>query len=263
MPNFHVISRERHGTKGWRRRSGFGFTASDTIAPVVGAELPRAMMHFPIALLAQGDNYAPYVLLGITPGKNLILAQDNSWITPYVPAVYRGYPFHLATMEDGQQVLCFDEMSDQLTEAAEGTAFFTPEGGPTEDVSRVLNFLIDLDRSRIRTERAVRALAEKGLIVPWEAIVETKAGRQELSGLFKVDETALNALPAADFEDLRQAGALPLAFCQMLSMQHLQTLASFSDARAEAEAKMAAAVQPLIEMPTTDNDSIDWSRFGI
>lgn len=267
MPTYHVISRDRHGAKAWVRRQGYDFAAADSVVPVVGAELAKAVLHYPVAFLPQGDSFGLYALTGLEPGRNLFLTRDGRWIVPYIPAAIRAYPFRMAAIEDGRQVLCFDEDSGQLVELGNGAGtipFFGEGNTPHPEVARVLEFLIETDRSGQRTERAIAALQAKGVLAPWEAIIETKArGRQSVSGLFRVDEEALNALPAQDFEELRQAGALVIAYTQMLSMQHLVSLGQLADAHADAEARMAAAVQPLIEMPTTDNDSIDWSRFGI
>ncbi|WP_106753403.1 SapC family protein [Pannonibacter carbonis] len=266
MPTFHVISRDRHGAKAWVRRQGFDFAAADSVQPLVGAELPKAVLHYPIALLPEGEAFGLYALTGLEPGRNLFLTRDGRWIVPYTPAAIRAYPFRLATLDDARQVLCFDEDSGQLVDADEYPAalpFFGEDNGPHPEVGRILEFLMETDRSQQRTRRALSALQEKGVIAPWEAVVETKEkGRQAVSGLYRIDEAALNALPAADFEELRQAGALVIAYTQMLSMQHLANLGQLADAHREADERLAATL-PKIEMDTTESDSIDWSRFGI
>ncbi|MBW2187512.1 MAG: SapC family protein [Deltaproteobacteria bacterium] len=43
-------------------------------------------------------------------------------------------------------------------------------------------------------------------------------------GFFRIVEQALNTLGKDDYEEVRQAGVLPLIYCQLLSMQHLQAL---------------------------------------
>ncbi|NBN77623.1 peptidase [Microvirga tunisiensis] len=267
MPTYHVISRDRHGARAWVRRQGYDFAAADSVIPLVGAELSRAVLHYPIAFLPQGEGFGLYALTGIEPGRNLFLTRDGRWVVPYIPAAIRAYPFRLATLEDNRHVLCFDEDSGQLVEpgsSAAALSFFGEGNAPDPEVARVLDFLLETDRSGQRTARAVAALQAKGVIAPWETTIETRArGRQAVSGLFRVDEDALNRLPASDFEDLRQAGSLVIAYLQMVSMQHLVSLGQLADAHAEAEARIAATVKPLIEMPTTDNDTIDWSRFGI
>jgi len=64
------------------------------------------------------------------------------------------------------------------------------------------------------------------------------AGEQNVAGLFRIDEAALNQLPAEAFMELRDAGALLCAYCQLLSMQHLQTLGQLAQVHAKANAPL-------------------------
>jgi hypothetical protein len=66
-----------------------------------------------------------------------------------------------------------------------------------------------------------------------------------------VDEKALNQLSAEALQALQQSGALQLCYCQLLSMQHLQTLGKLAQAHQEAE-QMAA-------LPKTEKGELDLS----
>jgi len=46
----------------------------------------------------------------------------------------------------------------------------------------------------------------------------------EIEGLSCVDETALNELPGDAYAKLRLAGAIPIIYCQLFSMQQLSHL---------------------------------------
>ncbi len=76
------------------------------------------------------------------------------------------------------------------------------------------------------------------LIQPWPIKLQTTAGEQAVEGLFRIDEAALNQLPAEALIELRNTGALLCAYCQLLSMQHLQTLGQLAAARAQAQAAL-------------------------
>ena len=56
--------------------------------------------------------------------------------------------------------------------------------------------------------------------------------------MFQIDEAALNALPDEAFLELRRAGALLIAYGQLLSMQHLPLLGQLADAHAKAAAPL-------------------------
>src|SRR5690606_34734533 len=70
------------------------------------------------------------------------------------------------------------------------------------------------------------------LIKPWPITVKIDSSAQVIEGLSCIDEQALNALSNQDFETIRREGALPLAYCQLISMQHLSTLAQLAESQA-------------------------------
>ena len=78
-----------------------------------------------------------------------------------------------------------------------------------------------MERSRRGTDLAVAALAQAGVIRPWQIKLKTDQGEQAISGLHRIDEAALTALPDDVFLKLRKASALPLAYAQMLSAGQL------------------------------------------
>ena len=60
-------------------------------------------------------------------------------------------------------------------------------------------------------------------------------GTKRVGGLFCIDEAALNTLSDETFVELRQSGALPIIYCQLLSMQRISELAQFAQAKSKAE----------------------------
>ena len=63
-----------------------------------------------------------------------------------------------------------------------------------------------------------------------------------VEGLYRIDEAAMNWLAAAVLMEVRDAGALALAYCQRLSMQHLPLMGQLVEAHAQADAKAAPPV---------------------
>ena len=241
MSNFHVISRERHGQMRWRRSSDYAFAAQEATVPLVAAELPKAVMSLPIAFTEQAGSYFPAAILSLLAGKNLFVSQNGCWAGDYIPAALRAYPFRLATTEDSRQVLCINEDSGLVTDSPEGEHFFTEDGKPAQAVLDILNFLNQVEQNRLRTAAACVALQKHGLIQPWPITLKTESGEQSVTGLFRIDEAALNRLSAEALFELTQSGALPVVYCQLLSMQHLPLLGQLI----EAHAKSATALQHL------------------
>jgi len=249
MPNFQVVSRERYGNKRWLRYTSYAFAMKDAVLPLSLSELPKAVMTLPIGFIEQEGEFNPVAIMGLLPEKNLFVAPDGRWVHSYIPSAYRTYPFRLAHTPDGQQVLCFDEDSGLLSDGPEGEPFFTESGEPTSVVRQVFEFLAQTERSYQQTAAACALLRDKRLIKPWPLTVRTAEGEQHIGGLFQVDEMALNQLSAEDLKAVRDTGGLTVAYCQMLSMQHLPTLGELAEAHAKVakQAQERAQVQPIVK----------------
>lgn len=241
MPNYQAISSERHAQQRWSRYAGYGFAAKDALISLVAAELTKATMSMPIGFTAKADGFTPVAVLGLEPGKNLFVAQNGTWAGSYIPATFRAYPFLLAKTENGNGVLCIDEDSGLVGTGPASESFFTEDGQPSPAIKEILNFLTMIEQSRLATVAACAALQKHKLISPWPITLKTEAGEKQIGGLFQIDEAALNALSAEDLIEVRNAGALPLAYCQLLSKQHLPLLGQLAEAHAKAAAQAEAA----------------------
>lgn len=235
MSNLQTISKTTHSGKRWKRHASYKFSAGDAVAPLVAQELTRALIHFPIGFVNQDDEFVPVAVLGLQPGQNLFVAPDGRWTGGYVPAAYRSYPFRLAESADGQHVLVIDAdsglVSDTGADTIHGETFFDEDGNPAKAVRDILEFLSTVQANRVVTQSICKVLAKHQLIEPWSITVQGEAGGRKVEGLYRVNEAALNALPAEAFEDLRTIGALPMVYCQLLSMQNLQTLGRLAEAQ--------------------------------
>jgi hypothetical protein len=253
MPTFHAIAKSTHANKRWKRYASYLFAAKEALAPLVAQELPRAVLHLPIAFVRQNDQFAPVAVLGIQPGQNLFVAPDGRWLGGYTPAAYRSHPFGLANLPDGQQVLAFDADSGLLTEAA-GEAFYDSEDRPTQAVQDVLAFLTQVQANRAQTQRICQALAEHQLVQPWPITLQTETGERQVDGLYRIDEAALNALPAESLKALQQAGAMPMVYAQLLSMQHLPLLGQLAQAHRKAAQPLPAAPNGELDLSFLSNN---------
>lgn len=244
MASIHPVSLSRYASKRWQRPSGFLFAREDAVVPVTIQELPRAIMMLPIGFVAAGDQFRLCVIQGLATGKNLLVAPNGRWLAGYIPAVYRVYPFAIAETENDNFALCFNEDSGLLVEEGSNgqgniEAFFTEEGKPTDVVNQILGFLTQVAKGRQRTQQICSLLQKHNLIHPWPIKVKLADGEQTVQGLFRIDENVLNELSDEAFLELRRAGALPVIYAQLYSMQHLPKLGQFAQAVQQAEAANA------------------------
>lgn len=246
MSSIQAVSLSRHIGKRWKRYVNYSFAAQEAVVGLVAQELPKAMMSLPIAFIPVDSGFMPAGVLGLTPGKNLFVTPDGRWIPGhYVPALLRSYPFRIARAESDGFVLCIDEASGLMTDDPVGEPFFDEEGKPAKAMQEVLVFLEHLKAGQESTLKACEVLQRHGLIQPWPITLQVEsADNRSVQGLYRIDEAVLGQLNAEALYELKQSGALTIAYCQLLSMQHFSQLGQLM----QAHAQLAAAAQPSKEL---------------
>jgi hypothetical protein len=149
---------------------------------------------------------------------------------------------------------------------SEGEPFFAEDGKPTKGINDILNFLTQLSSNRLATERVCALLQAHNLIEPWPIKLKGKEDEPEraLEGLFRVNEAAFNQLGEKPLHALFQGGALPLIYCQLLSMQHLPVLGELLKAREAAEQHAALPKNEVGELDLTflaDDTTLSFSNL--
>jgi len=252
MPTYQALSKKTHAGQRLKGHTNFAFANGDALAPLVQQELSTACMELPIAFVQSGDSVLPMAIQGFEPGKNMRVAPNGQWLGKYIPAVYRGYPFALLPDQNGQLALCFDGDS-QLVNGAEGEAMFDAEGQPAQIVQNVLSFLHQIEQNRQLTRRLCQSLADHKVLQPWPIKVQGEDGVEKtIQGLLCVDEAALNQLASSALQALQRSGALAIAYMQLLSMQHLATIANLS--RGQAKYQKEQSEQSLVNKTSGELD---------
>lgn len=241
MANIKPISKEHYSEKRWQRPSGLHFAAGDVVCRLSAHELIQAVLSLPVAFMCRDDKYYLVSVQGLEQGQNLFVTADGRWINRYVPVAYRYYPFLLVNTDsdDGQKVLCIDEDSGLVVDGDEGELFFAEDGEPAPVIAQAFELLSKSSVNAEITANLCEALDKHKLIKPWEVKLQREQGEQTLQGLFCIDEAALNQLSGKALKELRDAGALQTAYCQLLSMQHISALPQLAQAHANAAKKAA------------------------
>ncbi len=232
-PDIQAVTHDRHGNKRWKKLDGFSFAATDALCPLVTQELGKAAMTMPIGFVPNDqDGFVLVGVLGINDGRNLFVGPDGAWQRGYIPAVYRGYPFMFMNTDQNQQILCLDEDSGVVSEDENDAAFFDAPDKPSAALQQVLDFHNELANSRDLTLQVCALFKELNLLKPWNFTYVRKSTRQRvnLTGLFQVDEEALNKLSDQDYIRLRRIGGVATAYCQLLSMEAADALMDLADA---------------------------------
>jgi hypothetical protein len=247
--------------------TSYAFALKDGILPLSLAELPKAVMSLPVAFVEQNESYVPVAVMGLQPDRNHLVTNDGRWLHGYIPASCRGYPFRLLNTPAGQEVLCIDQDSGLVSDGPDGEPFFDDAGEPTQAIRELLTFLHTSEQSMKATQAACTLLKQHHLIKPWSITLKSDTGDKQLAGLFQIDEAALNQLSAEVMLEVRNAGGLLMAYCQLLSMQHLERLGQLAAAHAKAEQEAAIAASNRVQNGELNmeflknSDSMSFSGF--
>ncbi|TXM71531.1 SapC family protein [Methylobacterium sp. WL69] len=258
------LSPSRHSHLRWTRYADYRFAAGRNVVALAAAEIAKASLALPLAFVERQNGWTLAAVLGLIPTQNLYVSSAGIWVGAYTPAVFRAYPFSLAANEAGEPLLCVDEASGLLVESSEGELFFNEIGEPSAAVIQVLGFLEETAKSEAVLAHACEGLQWAGVIEPWPITLQGADGTQQVTGLNRINEIALNSLDDPAFGQLRRAGAVGVAYAQLLSMGNLSQLGALAQARAQAEAaeRAKAEVKPMITLPEDNTIDWDWSKIG-
>ncbi|GJE43733.1 hypothetical protein AEGHOMDF_2912 [Methylobacterium soli] len=218
----------------------------------------------PLAFIQRDDHWSLAAVLGLLPGQNLYVDRNGAWLARYVPAALRGYPFMIGVQANGEPVLCVDEASGLVTKGPEGEPFFDENGALSPGVAPVAAFLTETARSETQLMYACDLLVRAGVVEVWPITIQKDDGAQQVTGLYRIAEAALNGLDDTTHAELRRSGVLGVAYAQLLSMGNLAQLGQLAQARAQSEAaeRARAEVKPMITLPEDSTIDWDWSKIG-
>ena len=230
--NPQALSPSSHGDARLVAKAGFDFAARANAVPIAAAEMPSAMRSYPIVFV--GEDAMPVVLTGVRNDENAFVDAEGRWAEPhYVPAYIRRYPFILAgSATDERLTLCIEMDGSRVVAHAadvpdgdEGVALFDGEE-PSEATKKALEFCERYQAMHAATRGVVKLLQEKNLLVPRSSTIALQGNEQRnLTDFLTVDEAKLNGLADEEYLELRRAGALPVIFAHLASMNTWQALA--------------------------------------
>lgn len=233
MSKITAITKDRFIDKTWRLANGYAFAGQDAVVMLVVSELAAAVMNYPIGFIQGAKGYQLVGIQGFDAGVNLQVAATGKWNASYMPKVYRSHLFLLVNTSDGNKALAIDEAASVITERG-GEPFYDNNGELAPKVAEIVKNLVEFEKDRASTEAICALLGELELIEPWEITVNKGKEQNKIQGLFRINETRLNQIDAAQLERLRNAGGLVVAYCQLLSMQNLPKLGKLYHERQRA-----------------------------
>lgn len=225
----------------WLKNSDWHFARENAVMPVSAMEMPKLCTEFVSGWIESNDHLQLVVLMGLRPDFNLFVANDGSWLPGCMPVTLQCTPFTIGLTEHRDPVLCFDDQAGSLSQASDSDRehaypLFNAEGALCKEADSITQTLLLHQQNLHNTRIASDALQEEGLIKPWAANINTElSGTVNLEGLFYLDEGALNRCSPEVLKSLQNKGALAMAYCQLISQQHLERLGRLADAHMRLE----------------------------
>lgn len=217
-----------------------------TALPLSFTEFAVAVRDYPIAFIS-GDNGATFVamaILGVEAQQNLFVTGDDTWdAQTYLPAYVRRYPFCMTRVtvdgrEQTERIACVEKRALK----PKGEALYDAGGEPLPVWNRLSKLLFEFEADLARTEEMCRTLQALQLLEPFSAqAVPQGESPMTLTGMHRVSETRLNALPGDRLQELAQNGMLSRVYAHLLSLENFQRLL---DRRAMRRAQEKAAPKP-------------------
>jgi len=246
------LSADRHSGKCWCRFTSYEFASQSQFAPMVGAEVAKAVQNIPLCFVRKEDGFHLGGLLSPKPGDNYFVGLNGRWLGAYVPACFRSYPFQLGRLKNQQKlILCVDESCGLISET-EGDPLFEADGQLAASVSQVLNFLQHVEKNRMATRQAVDGLAQAGLIAEWPLGIEMDGQKIRVEGIYKFDETKLKTLSDEAFLNLRGSLALSIGYAQLFSMGSITIFSKLAEIRKQQQPEKSAETEMPMEFGIDD-----------
>ncbi|MGH8371104.1 MAG: SapC family protein [Gammaproteobacteria bacterium] len=206
-----------------------GFAAALNSVYLAAAEFIQAARHYPIVFAQDTMNgeFLPLAVTGLEQDINLFVTGDGTWLSDvYIPAFVRCWPFYGVRITGGgakpnELLICVDETGLD----AAGDALFDSKGKPTTLTSSAQTLIQELEGARNATLQLGESLKTLDLLTPFEAHALPKQGREmRLRGMYRVDETRLNALDGETIKQLMKSGELSRIYAHLTSMDNFKFL---------------------------------------
>ena len=191
------------------------------------AEFVAAGRDYPIVFASAdgGQSFAPVAVFGFAADSNLFVDGAGEWESGrYVPAYVRRFPFCVS----GQRVVCV--VKSYVDKG--GVALHDKAGRPTAQWQALDALISSYEADLAATARFCTALLRLGLLESF--VAEVKDPGVKVSGMARVSEARLRALPPIQLKALAEKGWLGLIYA------HLHSLDGFLRLAARLKARKAA-----------------------
>lgn len=207
------------------------------IVNVTAQEIPQACSEFPVFFTrnSQTGEWGASILISLLQNTSPML-KNEEWQGLYTPNFLRTYPLFPMRREDSNTYTLGIDPKNPYLSADEGEALYSPDGKETAFLDGIRR-MVDADiKSGYQTYLMTKELAEQELFKGINLVLQFKDGtRQNLHGLYTINEEAFQKLSAQKLEEYHQKGYLVVIHAALTSMYQLNRLVRLQQAAASAD----------------------------
>jgi hypothetical protein len=220
--------------------------AKTPFLPILVTELASLLGQYVIGFRKQNGVFMSVILTDIGFNRNVYIDANGRWLSRYIPACLRSYPFCISAYEEGKPV--FGVASHRVVSGPqEGSlALFDGAGKLSEAVQQYQKNLLLLDEQFRKNIHKIKILADEELLVEWPLKVRLEKDKDPVAieGLYRIDGERLVSFGGDKLEYLKDNGVLTFALSQPMSMQHANILMERAAYLIKKEARDRAQAQP-------------------
>jgi len=219
MTNIQLLNNQLHHALRVQAGAAARYGDNQRFVPVILGEFPYLAVHYPILLTKDQDTGAFFAgaMLGIDEGENLFL--DGRGMETYRPFNLQRGPFFTSGNE-----VAIDLDNPRIDEG--GRPLFTETGEPTQYLQSIMALFRDLKPGLEMTKAFVETLVRLKLIEPIDVDLAFDDGsKRSLTGLYTINQNALQDLSDALVTDLFRRGYLQLIYLMIASLKQIPVLA--------------------------------------
>jgi len=234
MSSIKPLDQTLHQTVIVQQDNHYPHMAKQHIAPLVLHEYSLAQQDYPIVFVKDTETgqFRSVALLGLQVGVNVFYS-DLGWQADYIPEIMQLYPFALSVNPDGQgmSTLCLDFDSPCVSEVdansnveSQGQRLFNDDGSQTEFTQNIGQQLVEHHNKQVYTDEFIQCLIDHQLLLEQTLSVKLKSESFEVSGIYIINESALNDLSESDFIAMRQKGYLVPIYAALMSLSRMNVV---------------------------------------
>ena len=219
-----LLSKEKHSNLKIKPLENLLFAKENPSFPVLISESENVAATLPIVFSAE-ENPSLFAITSLG-SENLAMNSEGKWLSSYVPAVYRKYPFAYASIKENleQKAVVIDIEAQNLSET-EGEALFDEQSNQTELLKNTIQFLTSYEQEAMKTKSLAKIVLDSGILEDRELSIGEGETKQVLVKGFKVVSVEkLNALDDATLASWVRNGVISFINIHLKSLNNLQNL---------------------------------------